>query len=223
MSFKRSGSLLFLIGSMLLLSCKSKEIEKEDSADLERLLSYMTGSFSSQEQAEADTNFFDMRLHMVQIWPRRMDGKWLYVEQAKVSSLDRPYRQRVYRLTQVNDSTFQSTVYSINNPLHVVGEWMKEKPMEHMTPFSLSKKEGCSIILKKRGDETFSGSTVDKKCVNHLRGASYATSEVTITGTELISLDRGFNENDELVWGSEKGGYIFKKIENYELTRESEN
>ncbi|MCK5454144.1 MAG: hypothetical protein KAJ16_07275 [Calditrichia bacterium] len=60
-----------------------------------------------------------------------------------------------------------------------------------------------------------SGSTRGNDCQSSLRGTAYATSEVTIRKTELISWDRGFDSNDQQVWGAEKAGYIFKKIKNY--------
>jgi hypothetical protein len=58
-------------------------------------VAWMTGSFSSAEQAAADTNYFDIRLEIVPIWTTRADGHWLYVEQAAAGYLERPYRQRV--------------------------------------------------------------------------------------------------------------------------------
>lgn len=213
MSFKKVVSFLLAGSSLMLVTCKSADIEKRKNADLERLVSWMTGSFSSQHQAEVDSNFFDIRLHMVQIWPDRTDGKWLYVEQAVANTLEKPYRQRIYRLTQIDDVTFQCTTYSFNNPSRFTGEWKKFAPMAQMTPDSLSAKEGCSIILKKHDEEAFIGSTPGKECVDKFLGASYATSEVIIRKNELTSWDRGYNENDEQVWGSTQGGYIFRKIE----------
>jgi len=53
--------------------------------ELEELVSWKTGSFSSEEQAEADTTFFDIHLEMVKIWENRVDGHWIYVEQATAS------------------------------------------------------------------------------------------------------------------------------------------
>ena len=63
-------------------------------SDMQRMLGFMTGSFSSEEQARSDADFYDIRLQMVRVWPERQDGCWLYVEQAAADSLDRPYRQR---------------------------------------------------------------------------------------------------------------------------------
>jgi hypothetical protein len=59
----------------------------------------MTGSFSSQEQAAADTSRYDIRLEMAPIWTDHPNGKWFYVEQAVAWSLEKPYRQRVYHFT----------------------------------------------------------------------------------------------------------------------------
>ena len=58
----------------------------------------------------------------------------------------------------------------------------------------------------------FRVSTKDRDCISNLRGASYATSEVTIKNDRIFSWDRGLDTNDDQVWGAEKGGYIFLKI-----------
>jgi len=50
------------------------------SDDGEILADWMTGSFSSAAQAEADSAFFDIRLEMVRIRPDLTDATWLYVE-----------------------------------------------------------------------------------------------------------------------------------------------
>ncbi len=71
----------------------------QEHPDLQDLARYMTGSFSSAQQAAQDTAFLDIRLEAWPLWEHRDDGIWLYVEQADAGALDTPYRQRVYRLT----------------------------------------------------------------------------------------------------------------------------
>jgi CpeT protein len=182
------------------------------SGDYQRLLSWMSGSFTSLEQSRADSGYYDIRLLMVPIWPERSDAFWLYVEQAVADYMDQPYRQRIYRLTQLDDSTFKSAVFAFEKPLRLAGAWRKKMPLAKLTPDSLTERKGCAIILKRQGDTAFVGSTVGKKCASSLSGASFATSEVNITEDELYSWDRGFDSKDNQVWGAEKGGYIFKKI-----------
>ena len=81
--------LLLSVASQLLLTACNEPRE----SDLEQLVTMMTGSFSSQAQAKADTNFLDIRLEMKPIWTDRADvteGHYLYVEQAAGWALDKP-------------------------------------------------------------------------------------------------------------------------------------
>ena len=75
---------------------------------LEQLAYTMAGSYTSAAQAQADSSYFEIELEMVRIWPKRRDGAWFYVEQATAASMEKPYRQRVYHLREVNDSTLAS-------------------------------------------------------------------------------------------------------------------
>jgi hypothetical protein len=184
----------------------------EPDPELARLMTWMTGSFSSQAQAKADSSYFDIRLEMARIWTDRTDGYWLYVEQAAADYLDKPYRQRVYHVHRIDDTTLASDVYTFEEPLRFAGAWKDSHPLAALTPDSLSAREGCAILLYADGDTAFVGSTVDKNCSSDLRGASYATSEVRITADYLYSWDRGFDSNDNQVWGAESGGYHFDKI-----------
>lgn len=179
--------------------------------DVEALVEYMVGSFSSIEQAEKDSNYFNIELEMVQLWKDRTDGPWLYIEQAVAESKDKPYRQRVYQLRKRSDGKIESLVYTIPDPLRFAGDYKKEFPLLRLTPDSLILKEGCEVVLYQADNGYFEGSTVDKNCSSDLRGASYATSEVMIDKDKMISWDRGFDESGKQVWGATDGGYIFKK------------
>ncbi len=180
-------------------------------SDLKKLYKWMSGSFSSKAQSEKDSSFFDIRLQMAPIWKHRKGEYWLYVEQATASALEKPYRQRVYRLILLNDTTIESRVYTMKAPLHYAGEWKKSRPCSDLTEDSLEWRQGCSIYLMKRDNKTSSGSTQATDCPSNLRGASYATSEVTITNDMLLSWDRGFDKENKQVWGAVKGGYQFIK------------
>lgn len=179
--------------------------------DVEALVKYMVGSFSSKEQAEEDSNYFSIELEMVQIWKDRTDGPWIYIEQAVAQSKDKPYRQRVYQLRKRNDGKIENIVYTIPDPSRFAGDYKKEFPLIRLAPDSLTLREGCEVVLYQADDGYFEGSTIGKNCSSDLRGARYATSEVLIDKDKLISWDRGFDEDGNQVWGAEKGGYIFRK------------
>lgn len=195
----------------VLLSFTSLAQQKVDERDLAELKNRMEGFFTSELQSKVDTNYFNIHLHMAHIWQRSEDGYWLYVEQAVASSLKRPYRQRIYHVYRQDDNTLVSKVYEINTPLRFAGAYTNEELLKGLTKDSLIDRQGCAIYLQKNGEGNFIGSTPDKQCLSSLRGATYATSQVTVYEDKLISWDRGWDKDDKQVWGAEKGGYQFIK------------
>lgn len=175
------------------------------------LATWMTGSFDSADQAaEAPEDFLDIRLEMVPIWTERADGPWLYIEQASATALERPYRQRIYKLTR-EGGQLRSDVFELpGEPLALAGAWRSPSAFDGLEPGDLLPREGCSIWLRREGS-AWVGSTRGDACSSTLAGASYATSEVTVTDDLLTSWDRGFDADGEQVWGAEAGPYRFVK------------
>ena len=181
------------------------------SKDLVKLATWMEGSYSSQKQSLKDTSYFDIRLQIVGIWKQRTDGYWFYVEQAVAKNIDKPYRQRVYHLTEREKGVFESAVFTMKDPLRFTHH---PDLVEFLLTDSLILREGCSVVLKKKGQKRFKGSTDGNKCPSDRSGASYATSVVTVRKDGLHSWDQGFNESGVQVWGATKGGYDFRKLKN---------
>jgi len=203
--------------ALLLISlggCGTSRRTTAGNGDLLRLVDLMSGSFNSAAQAQQDSAFFDVSLHMTPIWPERNNaaaGYWLYIEQAMTARLEKPYRQRIYRVAQIDANTFRGSVYLIPEESKYVGAWQDIKRFDALTPEQLELKEGCSVFLTKNKAGSFSGSTQGKGCESNLRGASYATSEVYIDASGIKSWDRGYDNKDQQVWGAVKGGYEFIK------------
>jgi hypothetical protein len=187
--------------------------QKLNDGDLKRLAGTMAGVYSSEAQAKADTDYFHIMLRMKPIWKERTDGFWFYVEQSVATSQLKPYRQRVYHLYLLDDSTIASKVYEIRNPLKYTMGWKNPSLLSGLTHDSLIDRQGCSIYLRKQEGEVFKGATPGKECLSSLRGSTYATSEVTVFPDRLVSWDRGWDKEDHQVWGAEKGGYIFIRQE----------
>lgn len=199
------GILVFTVG------CCSSVEEKKKKADLQKLISFMEGSFSSEEQAKADTNYLHITLDMRRIWKTNDDGAWLYVEQTAAWTPGKPYRQRIYHLEQMNDSTFISSIYKMPTPEKYIGGHLMPEIFDALDSDSLSILEGCALALTFRNG-VFSGSTKDGACKNSWGEATYATSEVSISPEIMNSWDRGWNDDKEQVWGAEYGGYAFVRI-----------
>ncbi len=183
------------------------------SGSLDYLTSVMTGSFSSEIQSKEDTAFYDIRLEMVRIWTDRTDANWIYVEQALATYLDRPYRQRVYKLTEEPDGRFRSVVYTLSEPTRFINAWKDPAAFSTIGPANLELREGCDIVLTWEPDrELYTGKTGDKTCESNLRGARWATSEVELGKDGMISWDKGLDDDGNQIWGAETGGYRFNKL-----------
>ncbi len=196
--------------SLMMLSAGSIFAQKNNT--FETLIDHMQGSFSSLEQAENDSDYFHITLDMKRIWNKNKKGAWLYVEQTAASTPGRPYRQRIYHLQQVSDSVFTSTIYKFENEKSYVGGHQTPEQFNRLKKKNLDELEGCTLELT-YNNGVFSGKTKKGSCLNNWGKATYATSEVTISSSQMVSWDQGWNDSDEQVWGATKGGYVFKKVE----------
>ncbi|WP_309640446.1 chromophore lyase CpcT/CpeT [Flavobacterium sp.] len=202
--------LLFFI-AVTITSCKSGQssVVKSDS-NLNELVSIMQGSYSSEKQAKIDTSYYSISLHMVAIWKNK--GHYLYVEQALFKKQDKPYRVRIYKVSQRGENEFISEIHTLKNEKDWIGKWKTPEAFDALSENDIELKPGCEVVLHRIAKNQFSGSTGVKTCASELRGASYATSKVTITANQVLSWDQGFDKDDKQVWGATKAGYIFDKL-----------
>jgi hypothetical protein len=182
--------------------------------DARTLASWLSGVFDNKAQHEADRDhFFPIHLVMRPIWTQRSDGPWLYVEQAIETKLDKPYRQRVYRVVAADvGRAVHVDVFELpGDPLDHAGAWRKPDPLADLDVRTLLPREGCAVHLVRIAQDRFEGSTHGHGCASTLAGAAYATSEVTVTPKVMRSLDRGWSASAEQAWGSTQGPYEFVK------------
>ncbi|MBU1219964.1 hypothetical protein KKF34_04175 [Myxococcota bacterium] len=181
------------------------------------LIEWMTGYFSSEAQAATSTDQYhvDVRLHMVRIWPERMDGYWIYVEQAYATDLANPYRQRVYNVYE-SGSGWEDLIYALASPQSYVGGWENPDDFEELTPENdLILKENCGLSFSwDEEEQNFYGSTSGNECTASIPGVAYLTSESRIAETFFTSWDLGYNDQGTIVMGP-YSPYIFDKLENY--------
>lgn len=194
---------------IILFFCGGCATKKQfQSKELEELVTIMQGQYSSQKQASKDSDYYNISLRMIPIWKSK--GNFLYVEQAMFEKQDKPYRVRIYKVYQKGDE-FISEIYTLKNEKDWIGKWKNPEAFESLNETEIELKPGCEVILKRISKNKFIGQTGEKTCPSELRGASYATSKVTVTQNEILSWDQGFDKEGKQVWGAEKGGYIFEK------------
>lgn len=189
----------------------ARVVNIEKDIELEQLVAMMTGSYSSEQQAKLDTNFREHMLHIYPIWPDK-EGKWMYAEFADTENQEEPYKQHIYKISRDKDSILKKNIFTIPNANIWVCKWQNPKFFDRLLPESITLKEGCTHIFHKTEEASFKGKTNEKNCPSSLKGAAYTISEIEISEKKIISWERGFNDQDSLVWGSKQIGYEFDKL-----------
>jgi CpeT protein len=204
--------LLFVLIAVSLFSCKSiqnKTSIPKGESNMNELISIMQGNYSSEKQSKKDTTYFNISLRMVPIWKEK--GNYLYVEQALFNKQEKPYRVRIYKVSQLSENEFVSEIHTLKNEKEWIGKWKTPEAFATLSEKDIELKQGCGVKLTRTDKNLFVGETGNKTCPSELRGASYASSKVTVTENEIMSWDQGFDKTDKQVWGAEKGGYTFIK------------
>jgi len=219
-----------LAAGLALGACSNRHTYSGDNramSEFDRLSGEVTGTFSNAAQADdlgpdGKPVWMNVELHIVQIQPsaevaraagHAPSARWFYIEQAEAGVLDKPYRQHLSVVRETSDGGFASQVHTFTgDPYRFAGWWKNpESFTHHVSPGDIELRHGCEVAVRAQGGGRFSGGTVGTGCPNTSKGASYATSEITITPTEIRAWDRGYDAAGRQVWGSTTGPYIFVK------------
>jgi CpeT protein len=178
-------------------------------AETARLL---TGRFDSSAQEARDMRYFGVQLRACPVAAPALGQHVLYVEQAILTAVDEPYRQRIYAIEEDGDAVV-SAVLTVDAPEQLIGACDIEAADRDLAVAqrTVTPLEGCEVVLRPSTDG-FSGSTRGRECLNNYSGAVYATSEVAVTETQVISWDRGYDARDTQVWGATAGAYVFDRV-----------
>jgi CpeT protein len=170
---------------------------------------YLQGHFDSADQAAAQPSYYHIELTMCPVEAPELGSMALYVEQALAG--DQPYRQRIYVIEDGDQPDVQarSVMYELSYATAWAGFCDGESTATGVvSPEYVSKLEGCDVTVSWDG-ERFTGGTVEGACINDWGGASYATSEVTLSSELLESWDRGWDADGNYMWGATAGPYEF--------------
>ena len=176
------------------------------------LADYLSGEFDSSQQAGEDAQYFEIQLITCAVEAPELGERVLYVEQAAMDTPTQPYRQRLYVLHGDADSgTAGTVIYELAAPGQAIG-LCDDDEVASFEAADAVERPGCGVELDwSAEEEEFEGGTVGQECLSDYGGASYATSEILLTGDRIESWDRGFDATDSQVWGATAGPYRFDR------------
>ncbi|WP_455169316.1 chromophore lyase CpcT/CpeT [Aegicerativicinus sediminis] len=204
--------LYVLLVALIIISCKNADVaEKELETDpIAELYLMMQGSYSSLNQAAEDSTYHHMVMNVCPIWEGK--GNYLYAEVAHNDSINRPIKQRIFKLSRVNDSVYVNSIFSLKDEAFWSNKWAMPKEFSKLKQEDLTEVSGCHITLKRIRPTYYQGKTEEMGCYDNLNGAMVSISELEVFDDKIITWDKGYNENGEQVWGSIHGGYIFDRV-----------
>lgn len=180
---------------------------REQLAD--QLFELLTGQFDSRAQAARDSRYFEVQLLACPVDAPEFGPRVLYVEQAMMTALQEPYRQRIYVVEPgENEGEAVSRVFALSSDAAWVGACGRATRQASAT--DAVERAGCAVHLQWM-DDRFVGGTRGEGCASSLNGATYASSEVELTPSLIRSWDRGHDAAGRQVWGAQAGPYVFDR------------
>lgn len=189
----------------LVMACSQPPTTQED-----ELYSLMEGTFVSESQSQENPEYYNITLNLAHIWEER-EGRWVYAEYGLTNNSEHPYDQRVYKILESTGNTVTMESYELLEPKPFTGKWQEPEAFDAITESELSLRKGCQVVFEKKGED-YIGKTEGENCSRGLGKALYSIHHLRIGDDQIINWARGFDENDNLVWGKSEGGYILDKI-----------
>ncbi|MGI0492979.1 chromophore lyase CpcT/CpeT [Alkalinema pantanalense CENA528] len=181
--------------------------------DLITLSQWMAGDFSNQKQAaENPVQFAHIHIFFRPLPFDFFSGIGFYSEQVYDHDLWTPYRQGVHRVIPQGDQIYIEN-YGLKDSIRYAGAARELSILHTITPDCLERRYHCSMVFRRDGDRFLGQVEPGNRCLIERTGCqTYLVSEVEVTATTWVSLDRGLDVNThQQVWGSESGPLRFEK------------
>jgi CpeT protein len=187
------------------------------SSNLVTLARWMAGDFSNYKQAfENPKHYAHIHVFFRPLPFEFFSGIGLYSEQVYDYDLWKPYRQGIHRLIDQGDSIYIEN-YSLTNAFIYAGAARELSILKTITPDCIQRRYHCSMVFRRDGDLFRGGVEPGNQCLIEKNGCqTYLVSDVEVTETTWVSLDRGMDVNThEQVWGSTFGPLRFEKRQSF--------
>ncbi|MBR8827695.1 MAG: chromophore lyase CpcT/CpeT [Gomphosphaeria aponina SAG 52.96 = DSM 107014] len=180
------------------------------------LACWLAGDFSNQKQAfENPKDYAHIRVFFRPLPFDFFGGIGFYSEQVYDYNLWTPYRQGVHRFVDQGEQIYVEN-YGLKDKILYAGAGREPDILKTITPACIERRYNCSMVFQREGN-LFRGRVEGNSCFIEKYGKkTYLISDVELTETTFVSLDRGIDVNtEEQVWGSALGPLKFEKRQSY--------
>jgi CpeT protein len=193
-------------------------IAPQASSDLKTLCQWMAGDFSNRKQSDdRPTDFAHIHIFFKPLPFEFFNTIGFYSEQVYDYDLWSPYRQGIHRVVDKGDHILIEN-FGMNDPMLYAGAARDNNILNSIKPDVIKSRQGCSMVFRRgNGDSFIGGVEPGNACIIPRDGVmTYLVSDVEVTESTWLSLDRGFHpESHEHLWGSKLGPLRFEKVQNF--------
>ncbi len=180
---------------------------------VQEVANHLTGIMETTAQAEANPNFVAVRMTTCPVVVPSPDPNtvYLYQEQALVSNLAAPYRQRFLQIALSDDGQrVESRTFRPPQPETLTG-LCDDVVLRVVYAIDLGDPV-CTVALRP-SPLGYVGSTPPAGCPVSLRGATYLTNVIVLHDNGMDTWDRGFDADGIQVWGAQAEPYRYRWAE----------
>ncbi|MCO4294076.1 chromophore lyase CpcT/CpeT [Solitalea sp. MAHUQ-68] len=212
--FKRIFIITLLIQIILIRPIVSAQ---KLSKELKQLRENLSGRFSNEDQARFSIDTKPETFVMKQIWAEKEnDELWFYAERFRADSTNLPHQQFVWHVKQTDQNRYFIEIFTPKTSLPLITDWKSKTPLFAGLTDTMLVKLSCPLYIVRKTMIEFTGGTKANTCVAGLpANAVYKTIELYCSESTLMLWERGYNATGKLVYGSDKGGTVFRKLEQF--------
>ncbi|MBR8830425.1 MAG: Chromophore lyase CpcT/CpeT [Chroococcopsis gigantea SAG 12.99] len=174
------------------------------------VVSHLVGVMDTTAQAASNPKAPSVRMTTCKIDLRGGDDSvYLYQEQALITKLSQPYRQRILEIQPHGDAV-RSKSYKLingNNWINLCNKLDSERVLQR-TDLGESV---CSVFLRPIKDG-YRGETPPQGCPTNARGAVKITNTVILHSEGMDTYDRGYDSDGRQVWGAQGESYQYRWV-----------
>jgi len=181
------------------------------------LAQYMAGEFGNREQAIADPAWFVN----LKLWQRPLPKSLLgeiafFAEQANIINIDKPYRQRILKLVEV-DGNIQVHYYAFQDPSLWKCAAANLDRLQEITVSDLIPLPDCTLRVKYNLEIFTAALPEGAKCCFSYQGETRQVSlGFEASKSAFLSYDKGIDMNTGAsIWGAIAGAYRFTKLQDF--------
>lgn len=195
---------ILLIAAFLLAACAgptatgpAASVTPEGERTRAMLVSFLMGTWETLPAASPK-----ITLRMTEIWKGHANEQWMYAEYERPGEAGRPFRQRIYRFSELKGDMLVGDVYGVpEGGPNFAGEWRKRVPFEGLSPANLRRFDNCRIRIGRLHEAIFAGGTEGTRCRGDRPDVAYERSEFHLTSSTMRNLEQGYDVAGKRVAG----------------------